>query len=195
MLRETLCLLLLAVANPGCTESECHAPGVSCTGDSECCANLCGPAGECECLLVNEPCTRDSDCCGVGSYCSPDKLCTQPGNCVGEGVRCDEHPCCGLSRTSCVAGICLCAVSEGQHCSTQADCCLDNGFLCNDQHECRRACQTEGQECGLIAERNCCTGLQCNDRGRCEMPDMSLPDDAALDMSMMPSPPDAATSD
>jgi hypothetical protein len=184
-LREALSIFVLVTATAGCTETTCNAPGVSCASDGECCANVCGAAGQCECLLTNARCTRDEECCGVGSTCGIDKRCQSPADCVGEGLSCDLHPCCGASRSTCLAGTCSCAVTDGQHCESQADCCLHDGFFCTDQHECRRVCQQVGQECGMIMGRGCCDGMQCNHKGRCEAIDMSMPPDLSEpDLSM-----------
>jgi hypothetical protein len=134
----------------------CHQFGDTCTGNAECCSNLCNGMGKCDfvqtCGGSGSACTLNTDCCAiscVGSLCG--------SSCVADNQTCtvDGECCSGKCNGTCTPLNGSCKTS-GNPCTAGTDCCSG---LCNPQGLCGNAsyCVQNGDACGK--DGDCCGGI------------------------------------
>jgi hypothetical protein len=176
------CCSLSCIAGECAEGPLCAVIGGDCTGNGDCCSNVC-TADKCEsagdgCVPLGEICTgTDSSCCS-GNCADIDGTfrCILTSVCRGEGDLCDEDG-------DCCSGVC-----KDGHCPTIAE-CQTVGEPCTGFHECcsgvcadpgtgtmvcqyPSGCRSIGEVC--LTEDDCCGGI-CNPVGdtglkRCEKP-------------------------
>jgi hypothetical protein len=157
----------------------CHQFGDHCTGNADCCSNLCNATGTCDfkqtCGGSGSACTVNTDCCAVscvGSQCR--------STCTADNQTCSvDGECCSGKCNGTCAPLNPSCKTDGNPCTSANDCCSS---LCTPSGTCGNAsyCVQNGDACSK--DGDCCGGI-CTKSGGAMLGTCSQPSTGATNCS------------